>query len=218
MIRRNSWTDSHRVARVLTDTLDPKNWMIGTIIYLGWNSDRLTGIWWSIYVIFFTAVLPGLIIVYGINRGWWADRHIGVRRERLAALIYILAPVTIGVLLMTILHAPYKMTGYSVAMLLSAIVLTIITIFWKISIHSTVSSAAVGIMTLACSHYAIFGYVLVALVAWARVALRDHTPAQVLAGNALGTVIAALAYTAIRLTPDFVQGTGNAPAMFLGLL
>jgi hypothetical protein len=39
---------------------------------------------------------------------------------------------------------------------------------------------------------------LVALVGWARVELRDHTPTQVTAGAAIGAIIAAIVFTYLR--------------------
>ena len=43
------------------------------------------------------------------------------------------------------------------------------------------------------------GYALVALLGWSRVALADHTVAQVVAGSVLGAGAAALAYAAVVL-------------------
>jgi membrane-associated phospholipid phosphatase len=40
-------------------------------------------------------------------------------------------------------------------------------------------------------------YVLVGLLGWSRVALKDHTVAQVVAGSVLGAAAAVLAYTAL---------------------
>jgi membrane-associated phospholipid phosphatase len=39
---------------------------------------------------------------------------------------------------------------------------------------------------------------LVLLVGWARVALQDHTPAQALAGAALGALVAASVFSLLR--------------------
>jgi membrane-associated phospholipid phosphatase len=44
------------------------------------------------------------------------------------------------------------------------------------------------------------GYLLVVLLAWSRVALKDHTVAQVVAGSVLGAAVAALAYAALAGT------------------
>ncbi|MFF8994678.1 phosphatase PAP2 family protein [Streptomyces sp. NPDC014983] len=46
--------------------------------------------------------------------------------------------------------------------------------------------------------WALCGYALVALVGWSRVALRDHTPGQVIAGTILGSAVAAAVFALLR--------------------
>jgi membrane-associated phospholipid phosphatase len=185
------------VARLITDVLEPKNWIIATIALLGWGADRLAGLGWAALIAFFAAVLPTLFIRFGIRRWGWADRHVGAKRERMTALTFTTASVTVGVVLMFALGAPHKMTGYIVGMLASAVVIAAITVAWKISVHCAVASAGVMIAALTFSPYILTAYVLVALVAWSRVKLRDHTPAQVIGGALLGAVVAALTYLAV---------------------
>ena len=184
-------------ARLITDVLEPKNWIIATIALLGWGADRLAGLGWAALIAFFAAVLPTLFIRFGIRRWGWADRHVGAKRERMTALLFTTASVTAGVVLMIALGAPNQMTGYIVGMLASAVVIAAITVAWKISVHCAVASAGVMIAALTFSPYILTAYVLVALVAWSRVKLRDHTPAQVIGGALLGAVVAALTYLAV---------------------
>jgi membrane-associated phospholipid phosphatase len=83
-------------------------------------------------------------------------------------------------------------------MLVTLAGLMAITVKWKISVHSAVSSGAVAMLALAYGPWMLAGYVLVALVGWSRIALRDHTPAQVVAGAALGAAIAFATFAALR--------------------
>jgi membrane-associated phospholipid phosphatase len=82
-------------------------------------------------------------------------------------------------------------------MLGSVAVLAAITFVWKISIHCAVASGSVAILAFTYGPLVLLGYVLVALLCWARVALGDHTVPQVIAGSALGAGAAALAYAAL---------------------
>jgi membrane-associated phospholipid phosphatase len=72
-----------------------------------------------------------------------------------------------------------------------------VTVVWKISIHCAVASGSVAILALTFGPLALCGYVLVALLGWSRVAVKDHTVAQVVAGAVLGAGAAALAYAAL---------------------
>ena len=61
-----------------------RNWIIATIALLGWGADRLAGLGWAAFIALFAAVLPALLIRYGIRRWSRTGRHVGIKRERLA--------------------------------------------------------------------------------------------------------------------------------------
>jgi hypothetical protein len=79
-------------------------------------------------------------------------------------------------------------------MLASVAVLALVTVVWKISIHCAVASGSVTILALTFGPLVLCGYVLVGLLGWARVTVRDHSVAQVVAGSVLGAAAAGLAY------------------------
>jgi membrane-associated phospholipid phosphatase len=184
-------------AQLVTYLLEPKNWLIVTVIAIGGHADGLAGIGWGVLAAFFTAVLPTLFISYGIRHGHWDDRNVGARRPRLIVLAFITTSVAAGLVLLIAAGAPVLLTGYLAFMLASVAVLAIITTVWKISIHCAVASGSVAILALTYGVLVLPGYLLVALLGWSRVALKDHTTAQVVGGTALGALAAALAYAAL---------------------
>jgi membrane-associated phospholipid phosphatase len=184
-------------ARRCTYWLEPKNWLIATVILIGWHADGLAGVGWGLVAALFAAVLPTLFISYGIRHGRWSDRNVGARRPRLIVLGFITASVAAGLILLAVLGAPRMLTGYLAFMLASVAVLALITTVWKISIHCAVASGSVAILALMYGPLVLCGYVLVALLGWSRVALGDHTVAQVVAGSVLGAAAAVLAYAAL---------------------
>jgi membrane-associated phospholipid phosphatase len=184
-------------ARRVTYWLEPKNWLIVTVVLIGWHADGRAGIGWGLLAALFSAVLPTLFIGYGIRRGRWGDRNVGARRARLIVLAFITASVAAGLILLVAAGAPRLLTGYLAFMLGSVAVLALVTVVWKISIHCAVASGSVTILALLFGPLVLPLYVLVALLGWSRVALRDHTVAQVVAGAVLGAGAAALAYLAI---------------------
>jgi membrane-associated phospholipid phosphatase len=184
-------------ARWVTYLLEPKNWIIATVIAVGWKAGGVAGLGWGLMAAFFAAVLPTLFISRGIRRGRWDDRNVGARRPRLIVLSFIIASVAAGLILLAALGAPPELTGYFGYMLASVAVLAAITTLWKISIHCAVASGSVTLLTLLYGPWLIPAYALVGLTAWSRVALKDHTTAQVIAGSVLGAAAAVVAYAVI---------------------
>ena len=178
--------------------LEPKNWLIVTVVLIGWHADGRAGIGWGLLAAFFAAVLPTAFISYGVRRGRWSDRNVGAQRPRLIVLAFITASVAAGLVLLAVGGAPRMLTGYLAYMLASVAALAAVTLVWKISIHCAVASGSVAILALTYGPLVLSAYALVALLGWSRVALKDHTVAQVVAGSVLGAGAAVLAYAALR--------------------
>jgi membrane-associated phospholipid phosphatase len=177
--------------------LEPKNWIIATTLAVGWHADGARGLAWGAVAAFFAGVLPTVFISRGVRRGQWADRYVGAKRPRLIVLGFIIASVGTGLALLAGLGAPGELTGYFGCMLGSVAVLAAITTVWKISIHCAVAAGSVTVLALLFGPELIPAYLLVALTAWSRVKLKDHTNAQVVAGSVLGVAAAAVTYALI---------------------
>jgi membrane-associated phospholipid phosphatase len=184
-------------AEWVTYLLEPKNWIIATTLAVGWHAAGPRGLAWGAVAAVFAGVLPTLFINRGIRDGRWADRNVGAKRPRLIVLSFIIASVALGLALMVGLGAPTELSGYFGCMLGSIAVLAAITAAWKISIHCAVASGSVAVLALTYGPVVLPAYLLVALLGWSRVSMRDHTIAQVVGGSVLGAVAAALAYAAL---------------------
>ncbi len=178
--------------------LEPKNWIIATTLAIGWHADGLAGLAWGAVAALFAGVIPTVFISRGVRRGQWDDRYVGAKRARLIVLAFLIASVAAGLALMVGLGAPGELTGYFGCMLGSVAVLAGITTVWKISIHCAVAAGSVTMLALLFGSLVIApGCLLVALTAWSRVVLKDHTTAQVMIGSVLGAVAAVVTYAII---------------------
>jgi len=177
--------------------LEPKNWIIVTTLAVGWHADGAVGLGWGALAALFAGVVPMAFISRGVRRGLWADRYVGAKRARLIVLGFILGSVAVGLGLLVGLGAPGELSGYVGCMLASVVVLAAITTVWKISIHCAVASGSVTILALLFGPALTPAYLLVALTAWSRVVVKDHTTAQVIAGSVLGAAAALVTYAVI---------------------
>lgn len=186
-----------RAAQRVTYLLEPKNWIIATVVAVGWRADGVAGLDWGALAAVFAAGLPTLFVTRGVARGRWDDRNVGARRSRLIVLSFMLTSVTAGLVVLAALGAPRELTWYFGCMLGSVAVLAAITAVRKISIHCAVASGSATILSLLFGPPLTLTYVLAALTAWSRVELKDHTAAQVIAGSVLGAVAAVVTYAII---------------------
>ena len=192
--------------------LEPKNWIIATTLAVGWHADGAAGLGWGAVAALFAGVLPMVFISRGVRRGQWADRYVGAKRPRLIVLSFIIASVAVGLALLVGFGAPGELSGYIACMLGSVAVLAAITTVWKISIHCAVAAGSVTILALLFGPWLIPAYLLVALTAWSRVVVKDHTAAQVIAGSLLGVAAAVVTYAIIRTGEAVLPPRGSSRA------
>ena len=195
-------TDVHpaesKLARRITDWLEPKNWIIAVTLLIGWHTAQWIGVAWGAVGALFAAIIPITFIKYGIRKGHWGDRHVGAKPARLVVMAVILLSVATGILLMAAAGAPRTMTALIVSMLVTLAILAVITFVWKISVHQAVSAGACAMLVQTYGAWMALGFLLVVIVGWSRVELLDHTRNQVIAGTILGTIVAAAVFQLAR--------------------
>ena len=69
-----------------------------------------------------------------------------------------------------------------------------VTHFWKVSFHAAVAAGTATILVLLFGAAWSLAWLVVAAIAWSRVYLRSHTPAQVVVGITLGALAAGPVY------------------------
>ncbi|MEU9080910.1 hypothetical protein [Streptomyces sp. NPDC048357] len=176
-----------KAARVLSDVLAPANLVVALLLLIGWHSTTSwTGLGWGLLGALFCGVVPIGIIVLGVRRGALTDQHIRVRRQRLVPMGLSLLSVLAGITLLHVLGAPREVFALVVAMLVGLVSSLLVTVGWQISIHMSVAGGAVMILALVFGPPVLPAALIAAAVGWSRLVLKAHTPAQLLAGTALG--------------------------------
>ncbi|WP_329379580.1 hypothetical protein OG625_13205 [Streptomyces sp. NBC_01351] len=191
-------TPRQKAARILTDALAPANLVVGLLLLIGWHSTlSWAGLGWGLLGALFCGVVPIGIIVLGVRRGALTDQHIRVRRQRVVPMALSLLSVAAGITLLRVLGAPADVFALVVAMLVGLVSSLLVTVGWQISIHMSVAGGTVMILLLVFGAPVLPAALLAAAVGWSRLVLKAHTPAQLLAGAALGGT-AALTFALLR--------------------
>jgi hypothetical protein len=135
-------------------------------------------------------IIPPLAyVIWLVRRGELADIHMPDRRSRIKPLVVILGWSMGGLLMFHFWGAPSILIFVILATIGYMMVMSAITLFWKISFHSSAiaATASVGIIAAGINAgWSITALMLIPVVAWARVHLRRHTLGQVMAGCMVG--------------------------------
>ncbi len=181
------------LAQFLTSAIEPKNVILVVCAGICVDHYGWTGILWAFLAVLFSAALP-LLYIRRVTKSW-ADRHLDQVRQRARVLPVIVASVALGALLLWALGAPREVLAMMAAMAATLVALLPFTAAgWKISGHTSVSTGGIVMLAVALSPAWLLVLAIVPPVAWARVRLRAHTTGQVVAGSAIGALVAGLVF------------------------
>jgi membrane-associated phospholipid phosphatase len=135
-------------------------------------------------LLFFT-IAPVLCIFYLYLSGRISDFDMSDRLERRRAFIAFVAVYLIAAVVLTVLHAPVQLIAVTWGYVGTSIATMVITQWWKISTHAFGITGPFAALFLLFGLQALPYAAIVPMVWWARVYLRAHSVAQVLAGAAV---------------------------------
>ncbi|MDQ1295223.1 MAG: hypothetical protein QG608_3108 [Actinomycetota bacterium] len=179
-----------RVARVLTEVLAPlvvlmTVLLVAGVATAGWPRGLLLGSVGGAV----GAGIPLTVLVAGLRTGRYGDRHVTRREERPLLMVIGLISVLTGIGSMAFLGAPRDLLIVMGALLLGVVITLVITLVWKVSAHAACAAGSAVILVNLFGPALLSAAVPVAAVGWSRVALGDHTRAQVIVGTALGVAV-----------------------------
>jgi membrane-associated phospholipid phosphatase len=189
-----------RVARLVTEVLAPAPIVAVLPLVVAWTATSTAGtaIAWGVTASLFASVLPFAVILVGVRRGRLTDHHVGIRQQRALPMLMGVASVLVGLGLLAALRAPRTLLALVAAMTVGLSVSLLVTLWWKVSVHTAVAAGAAVVLALVFGPALLAVWPLVGLIGWSRVQLGDHTPAQVLVGAALGAGVAATVFPLAR--------------------
>ncbi len=180
-----------RLSRLTSSILNPFLVSFIIIVLLAFKSTASTidAIKWALISIVLSVLPVFIVVVYLVRRKKLNNIFANPREQRHG--IYILASVlgAIGCGVLWWFGAPELLAVTFTAGLIAIVIFTTINYFWKISLHTAFMAAAVVVLIMVYGAAAAWTFVLLPLVAWARMELKQHSWAQLAAGAILAAVI-----------------------------
>jgi membrane-associated phospholipid phosphatase len=183
--RRRVWSD---LARIFSTVFNPflTSFALFVILAHAFGTGPI-GFWELLFAsTFFTSIGPMLFVLWLYATDRITDLDMSRRQEREAVFSAFVVFYLAGTIALWLLHAPPMLVASMAGYAASALVVQLITRYWKISTHALGITAPLVVLLVLYGREPIPFLVLIPIVCWARVYLRAHTVTQVVAGCALG--------------------------------
>jgi membrane-associated phospholipid phosphatase len=192
-IRRHYFESSGAAwARLVSDLLSPPViWgALAFPVALSQAPSVGHGLSWVLVYVTLICVLPVIYIAMMVKRGKITDIHMQVRQQRIRPFVVSLVCTTIAWWTLRFMGAPSVLPMFALFTLIQMGIMAVITLVWQISLHAmSVTGAVVALGFMFGGAAALITAPFIILVGAARLNLKRHTMAQVLAGAALGAIV-----------------------------
>ena len=184
------------VARFLSPAFSPVTISLPFLLLVALAIHASNGFVLAIITLCFLSIGPAIYIGVGVALGQLSDVDVSVRSQRTGPYLFSSGSCVIGFVVLTLAHAPRGMQTILLLNAISSIILMLITLRWKISMHASSLAAVITMLNMLYGRILLPAFILLILVSWSRVVLKRHTIAQVTAGSLFGM---ALTWTLVTL-------------------
>ncbi len=183
-----------RAARWISIFFDSSFLSLPIFLSLGYASEHTRGLLWAILMLLVVTGIPLVYLIIGLKRGWVSDLELSRREERPRFIVVSLSSDVLALGMLWLGHGPHLLRLIVLTYFCLAIVMFTISSFWKISMHLAGVAGFSTALVFVFGGMALWAFLSLPLVAWARLQRRKHTPAQLMAGALAGTLITILVF------------------------
>lgn len=183
-----------RLARWVSIAFDSSVLSFPVFLTFGWHSARVLGLWWAILSLVVVTGIPLIYLLVGRRRGWVTDLELSHRDERPRFILVSISSDLLALALLWLGNGPSLLRLLVLTYFCLAIVMFSISSFWKISMHLAGVGGFSTALVFVFGTGALWTFLALPLVSWARLHRRKHTLAQLIAGAAAGMIVTFLVF------------------------
>ena len=158
-------------------------------------ADSGQGFLWAFTYIGMVCLIPLVFIAIQVKRGAITDVHLEIREQRIAPFLVTMIGSGLAFGVLRLIATTSVMPAFALFSFVQLAVMLSITMIWQISVHTFCIAGA----TITCG--TLFGWTvglliapLIIIVGVARIKLNRHTPAQVIGGVVIGSLMTILLF------------------------
>lgn len=182
----NNYEVKERIANIVSTLSNAP--LISIFVFTGLSYYFLKGydfIMVTLVCMCFAVAVPS-IIAYTWIKNNNLELDMPNKEDRVRPLFWILLSYLLGVVVLFAISAPIVITVLMFCYFSNTLVVLLISLFWKISIHSVGVAGPVAFLIYVFGYPGLIFLLLIPLVMWSRLFLKRHTRNQVIAGASLG--------------------------------
>lgn len=181
--------DRKRLARIISAAMNAPLIALLTFIPLILSQMVASPLPLIVITTFFVAVLPLLSTYYLVRRGIIPDIYASDRTTRTEPFLWAMSSYLMGVTVLLYFHAPFVVTALMACYFVNAIVMLLISLYWKISIHAVGVTGPITALVFQLGARMLPFFLLMLPLAWARIELKAHNKKQVAAGAIISSFL-----------------------------
>jgi hypothetical protein len=178
-----------RIARWISVLFDSSALSLPVFLLLGWVEAGITGLGWATFTLVFVTGIPLAYLLVGRKRGWVGDMEMTQRADRPRFILISLSSDVLALAILWLSEGPHLLRLLVLTYFCLAVVMLTISSFWKISMHMAGVGGFATALVFVFGAPALWAFLALPLVAWARLKRRKHTPAQLAAGALAGALL-----------------------------
>lgn len=182
-----------KIAKIISLVLAPLVVVIPATFVVSFFGTRnvLLSFEWMLVSLFFILVLMAPLVFF-VKKGQFANLDVSVQKQRplLFFIEFVFALIYFSVLYF--FHAPKELFIGIITIFALLIIFGIVNKFIKASGHVGMLSAIITLFVFKGGPIFLLGFLLVPVLAWARLKTKRHTINEVIVGTVVGILVAAL--------------------------
>lgn len=195
-IKLNNISQSEKWAKIISFVFDGSFISIPILIVICMIlvEDKMAALNWAMLCILFGMIIPFIYIFFLYRKNKIYDIHMPDRKNRMKPMVFTIISNIAGFTVLYLLKAPFFLRTLCILSIISTSILTVITIYWKISLHTSWITSIVITFNVLLGPWMLLLLPLIPIIGWARVRVKRHTKPQVILGAGISSVICFLGY------------------------
>ncbi len=171
----------------------PTSFALAVFLSMTWFTPQGAGIYAVASVaVLFGAALPFVYLFYLLKSERVSAIDVPLRAQRTIPYLTSVLIYLAGFIVLTMMGASTAVRALMLCYVINTAVISLINMRWKISAHAMGASGPLTALAVTFGWQMIPLFLLVVIVAWARLELKAHTRAQVAVGALLGIFLTAI--------------------------